>query len=177
VSSALRGADGDDSKGLVSLPSRFPSVIALRAALTAAALAGAVALVVASFATVISIEVGTTTKVVGADTSHTGWDRHGPALLLLAVLAVALLGAALRGVRAAMAGLAVAGVAALAIAMVWDRPHVHDTGAVGELYAEARANPGTGYYAETLGGALLLLAGGGLVVLALPDRRARPAED
>jgi hypothetical protein len=39
VSSALRGTDGDDSKGLVSLPSRFPSVIALRGGLAAAGVA------------------------------------------------------------------------------------------------------------------------------------------
>jgi hypothetical protein len=173
MSSALRGTEGDDSKGLATLPSRFPSVIALRAALTVAAAAGAVLLVVATFATVIEIKVGTTSRLAGADPSHSGWDRHGPALLLLALLSLGLLGAALRGTRAAMAGLAAAGLAALAIAMIWDRPHVHDAGSVGDLYAEATANPASGYYLETLGGALLLLAGGGLLVLASGGRSAR----
>jgi hypothetical protein len=156
-------------------------VIALRGALAVAAVAGAVLLVVATFATVISIEVGTTTHVSGADTAHSGWDRHGPALLLLAVLALALLGGALRGMRMAMIGLVAAGVAALAIAMIWDRPHVHDTGAVGELYAEAKADPGAGYYTETLGGALVLVAGGGLLLLGAPvapaPARVREATD
>jgi hypothetical protein len=173
MSSALRGTEGDDSKGLAALPSRFPGAIAVRAALTVAAAAGAVLLVAATFATVIDIKVGTTSRLAGTDPSHSGWDRHGPALLLLAVLAVGLLGAALRGARAAMAGVAAAGIAALAIAMIWDRPHVHDTGSVGELYAGATANPASGYYFETLGGALLLLSGGGLLVLASAGRSGR----
>jgi hypothetical protein len=178
MSSALRGTDGDDSKGFVAVPSRFPGVIALRGGLAAVVVAGAAALVVATFATVISITVGTTTKVAGADTSQSGWERHGPALLLLALLAVALLAGALRGLRAAMVGLVAAGVAAVAIAMIWDRPHVHDTGSVGELYAEATADPAAGYYLETLGGALLLLGGGAFVVASAPGRRgAREAAD
>jgi hypothetical protein len=83
--------------------------------------------------------------------------------------------------RMAMIGLVAAGVAALAIAMIWDRPHVHDTGAVGELYAEAKADPGAGYYTETLGGALVLVAGGGLLLLGAPvapaPARVREATD
>ena len=51
--------------------------------------------------------------------------------------------------------------------MHWDRPHVHDTGSVGEVYTEATANPGTGYYLETLGGVLLLLSGGALLCSAV----------
>ncbi|HET6510088.1 MAG TPA: hypothetical protein VFG42_25075 [Baekduia sp.] len=127
-------------------------------------LAGAVLLLVASFATVIEITVGTTSKVVDADTAQSGWDRHGPALLLLGFLALFLLFAGLRGARVAVVGLVVVGVASLAIAWAWDRPHVHDTGSVGDVYADATADPGTGYYLETLGGALLLLVGGSLLV-------------
>ena len=63
-----------------------------------------------------------------------------------------------------MTGLALTGLVALAIAVHWDRSHVHDTGSVGEVYTEATANPGTGYYLETLGGALLLLSGSALLV-------------
>jgi hypothetical protein len=169
MSSALRGTEGDDSKGFApdpSSPVRVPSVLALRGGLTATALAGALALAVATFTTVIQITVGTTSRIAGGETSHSGWDRHGPALLLLALLAVWLLGATLRGrSRAAMAGLAATGVAAMAIALVADRPRLHDTGSVGDVYAEAVADPGAGYYLETLGGALLLASGGGLLVL------------
>jgi uncharacterized membrane protein (GlpM family) len=176
MSSALRGNEGDDSK--MPAPARpassaVPTVFALRSGLAVAALAGALLLLAATFATIIQITVGTSTNAVGADTSHTGWDRHGPALIVLALLAVLLLVPAVRGARAAMAGLAVAGVAALAIAMVWDRPHVHDTGSVGDIYAEAHADPAAGYYLETLGGALLLLSGGALLVLG-PARERPP---
>ncbi|HWI72892.1 MAG TPA: hypothetical protein VNT55_13140 [Baekduia sp.] len=137
----------------------------MRIALAAVGLAGAVLLLVASFTTVIQITVGTSSRVVDADTAQSGWNRHGPALVVLALLAVWLLASGLRGSRTAMAGLLVAGVVALAIPTIWDRPHVHDTGSVGDVYAEATADPGTGYYLETLGGALLLLSGGALLVL------------
>jgi hypothetical protein len=176
VSSASRGNAGDDSKGAAPGRAAVPSVFALRTALALAGLAGALLLFAATFATIIQITVGTSTQTVGADTSHTGWDRHGPALIVLGLLAIWLLLLALRGSRAAMAGLAATGVAALAIAMIWDRPHVHDTGSVGDIYAEAHADPGAGYYLETLGGALLLLSGGTLLVLgpAPEPERERP---
>jgi hypothetical protein len=151
------------------------AVLTVRLVLALLGLAGAVLLLVASFATVIEITVGTTSKVVDADTAQSGWDRHGPALVLLGLLAVFLLFAGLRGARVAFVGLVVAGVAALAIAWAWDRPHVHDTGSVGDVYAEATADPGTGYYLETLGGALVLLAGGCLLVFGQPrEVRAAP---
>jgi hypothetical protein len=165
MSGAQHGAEGDDSKGFVPDRSRLPTVLTLRAGLAAAGLAGAVLLLVASFTSVIDITVGTTSKVLDGDTAQSGWDRHGPALVLLALLALFLLASALRGSRAAMAGLLMCGIVALAIPTIWDRPHLHDTGSVGDVYAEATADPGTGYYLETLGGALVLLSGGALLVL------------
>ena len=68
-----------------SLPS-LPSAKALRFALLAAAAAGVICLLLATFATVIEITVGTTTKVPDHDTHLSGWDRHGPALLIIAAL-------------------------------------------------------------------------------------------
>ena len=125
-------------------PSAVPTTFALRSGLALAGLAGALLLLAATFATIIQITVGTSTKAVGADTSHSGWDRHGPALIVLALLAMWLLVLALRGSRAAMAGLAATGVAALAIAMIWDRPHVHDTGSVGRHLRRGPRGPGLG---------------------------------
>jgi hypothetical protein len=165
MSGAQHGAEGDDSKGFVPDRSRLPTVLTLRLVLAVTGLAGALLLLVASFASVIDITVGTTSRVIDADTAQSGWDRHGPALILLALLAVFLLLAALRGSRAAMAGLVVCGAVALAIPTISDRPHIHDSGSVGDIYAEATADPGTGYYLETLGGALVLLSGGALLVL------------
>jgi hypothetical protein len=165
MSGALHGADGDDSKGFAPDRGRVPTVLAFRVALALTGLVGAVLLLVASFATVIRITVGTTSRVIDADASQSGWDRHGPALVILGLLAIWLLAAGLRGSRTAMIGLLAVGVVALAIPTLSDRPHVHDTGSVGAVYEQATADPGTGYYLETLGGALLLLSGGSLLVL------------
>jgi hypothetical protein len=165
VSGAQHGTGRDDSKGFAPGRSPLPTVLALRAALAVAGFAGALLLVVATFTTIIEITVETTTRAVNFDAAQSGWDRHGPALIVLALLALWLLAVGLRGARVAMAGLALAGVVTLAIAVHWDRPHVHDAGSVGEVYAEATAAPGTGYYLETLGGALLLLSGGALLAL------------
>src|SRR3954471_5493142 len=165
MSGVQHGAEGDDSKGFGTVRPALPSVLTLRALLALAGLTGAVMVLVASFTSVIDITVGTTSRVLDADTAQSGWDRHGPALVLLALLALFLLAASLRGARIAMAGLAVVGIAVLAIAWASDRPHVHDSGSVGDVYAEATAAPGPGYYLETLGGVLLLLSGGALLVL------------
>jgi hypothetical protein len=177
VSAAQHGTERDDSKGFAPGRSPLPAVAALRAALAAAGLAGALLLVVATFTTIIEITVETTTRRVNFDAAQSGWDRHGPALIVLALLALWLLAAALRGTRVAMTGLALTGIVTLAIAVHWDRPHIHDTGSVGEVYTEATANPGTGYYLETLGGMLLLLSGGGMLVFGRAPVSVRAAEN
>ena len=138
------------------------SVRALRIGLSAAAAAGAVCLVLATFTTVIEIKVGTTTRLPGRDTHLSGWDRHGPALIIVAVFAAAMVAGALRGARPAMIALAVLGLVVLAIAVVGDVPDLNETGFIGEVYEDAAAGPSAGFYLETLGG-VLLLAGGGLL--------------
>src|SRR4029450_7448420 len=80
----------DYSKGMApSLPS-LPRANALRFALLLAASVGVICLLLATFATVIEIKVGTTTKVPDHDTHLSGWDRHGPALLIIALFAAAM---------------------------------------------------------------------------------------
>jgi hypothetical protein len=148
------------------LPAGFPGLSALRAALASTALIGALLLVAATVSTIIEITVGTTSRLASIDTELTGWDRHGSALVLLAAFAVAMIAGALRGARPAMAALVVCGIAVLLISLVGDLPHVNDTGQVGVLYSDARAAPRFGYYAETLGGILLVIAGG--VMLLAP---------
>jgi hypothetical protein len=153
------------------LPPGFPGLSALRAALAATALVGALLLVAATFSTIIEITVGTTSHLADIDTQLSGADRHGPALVLLAAFAVVMIAGALRGARPAMAALVVCGIAALLISLVGDLPHVNDAGPVGALYSEARAAPRFGYYAETLGGVLLVIAGG--VMLLSPSAGAQ----
>jgi hypothetical protein len=153
----------------------------LRFGLAAIALAGAICLLLATFSNIIEIKVGTTTKVPDQDTHLSGWDRHGPALVIIAIFAVLMVAGALRGARPAMIALTALGAVALLIAVVGDVPDLNKTGFIGEVYEDAAAGPKAGFYLETLG-AVLLLAGGGLMLVltgagaATADRRSAPAE-
>jgi hypothetical protein len=138
----------------------------LRGGLLLAALAGVGALVAATLQTVIRITVGTTTRLASLDTELSGWDRHGPALLVVAGFALVMLVGALRGARPAMVAVFVCGVVALVIALALDAPHLDDTGQVGVLYSDASAGPEIGFWLELCGGALLAVAGGGLLFVA-----------
>lgn len=169
MSAAPREAKGHDSRKALALPVGSGTLNGARIALAAAAVGGAICLIVATFSTVIEITVGTTSKIADRDTHLTGLDRHSVALIVIALFALVMTMGALRGARPAMAALAVAGIAVLLIALIGDLPDVHKTGVIGQLYDNARANPKIGYYLETLGGALLLLAGGGLLLLGGPQ--------
>jgi hypothetical protein len=135
------------------------SVRPLRIGLCAAASAGVVCLVLATFTTVIEIKVGTTTRLPGRDTHLSGWDRHGPALLIVAAFGAAMVAGALRGARPAAIALGVLGLVALGIAVIGDVPDLNATGFIGEVYEDAAAGPSAGFYLETLGGALMLASG------------------
>lgn len=141
----------------------------LRLALALAAVAGAVLLVVSTFLAVIQIRVLTTGDIAAdIDTEITGGERHSVALVVVGVFALLMLAGALRaGARAAMTGLLVAGLLALGIAVLSDARHIHDTGQVGQLYEQASADAGPGFFLETLGGALLVVAGGGMLLLGI----------
>jgi hypothetical protein len=163
-----------------SLPS-LASERALRLALLGAAAAGVICLLLATFATVIEIKVGTTTKVPDHDTHLSGWDRHGPALVLIALFAAAMIAGALRGARPAMAALAALGLVVLLIAIIGDVPDLDETGFIGQVYEDAAAGAKGGFYLETLGAVLLLVSGGLMLALPAPsaataDRRSARAE-
>ena len=141
--------------------------------LVLAGLAGVVALAGATAATVIRITVGTTTRLASLDTELSGWERHGPALLVVGAFALVMLIGALRGARPAMAAVLACGLAALVVALGLDLPHLDDTGQVGRLYTDASAGPEVGFWLEVLGGVLLAVAGGGLFALAPRASSAR----
>jgi hypothetical protein len=170
----------DYSKGRVSQAGAEPragGAAGLRLGLAGAGLAGAACLAGASVATVLRLTLPASAAGGGAaDATSSGLDRHGPALLLVAAFAVALLVPAARGVRAAMAALAAAGLLALGIAVADDVPALDEAGPVTVLGDEAQVSAGPGFYLETLGGTLLVLAGGGLALLpaARPDARTPP---
>src|SRR3954471_21378889 len=144
----------------------------LRIVLLIAAVAGGAALAGATAATVIRITVGTTTRLANLGPELSGWERHGPALLVIAALALVMLAGAARGARPAMAAVLVCGVFAVVVALGLDLPHLDDTGLVGELYSDASAGPGVGFWLEVGGAALLCVAGGGLL---LAERRSSVA--
>ena len=156
---------------------RNPSFASVRTGLAVTGLAGAVALIAATFSTVIEITVGTTAHIADQQTIFSGWDRHGPALVLLALVAIPMLAGAWRGSRPATVAVLVLGLVALAIALIGDLPDVHSTGTIGDLYENARAQPRAGYFLETAGGVLLILSGGGMLLLGrtpAPEPRRRP---
>jgi hypothetical protein len=161
VSAADREAPRDYSRANPAPRAGFRVTAIVRALLAVVGFAGAVALVAATFSTVIQIKVVTVTKA-----ELSGYDRHGAALLVIAGFAVVMLVGAMSGARPAAAALAIAGIAALLIAVIGDAPDVHKTGEVGELFEKAAAGAKSGFYFETLGGVLLLIAGGGLLLLA-----------
>jgi hypothetical protein len=149
----------------VALRPSLTSAKALRLGLAAAAATGVICLLLATFTTVIAITVGTATKVPDHDTHLSGWDRHGPALIVIALFAAPMVAGALRGARPAMVALATLGLVALLIAVVGDVPDLDETGFVGQVYADAAAGAQAGFYLETLGGVLLLGAGGLMLAL------------
>ncbi len=159
--------------------SRFmPTVGILRLLLTLAGVAGALLLLASAFTNIIEIKVLTTNDLARppGDLAQTGWDRHSVAPVVLAGFALLMLaGAVLRSARPAILSVAAIGIVTLLIGIVDDAQHIHDTGQIGELYEDAHADPATGFYLETLGGALLLISGGGLLVLSGARPPARPA--
>jgi hypothetical protein len=137
--------------------------------LLAAGLLGAGLLIAADLSTLVEIKVITVVKE-----RLTGHDQHSWAMALLGLAALPMAwGAARRQARPAMLGLAVLGVVALLIALVRDLPDTRSTGVIGQRYEEAAAQAGPGFYEETAGAVLLLVAGvGGLLLLGSPRKPA-----
>jgi hypothetical protein len=137
--------------------------------------AAGLAMLVAEFTTIVSIDVLTVPcedaarRAQAPDCVKTGGEQHAYALLLLGALTLAMAwGAAIGRSRPAAVALLVAGIAVLAIALIGDLPEIDETGAVGDTYSQAEANPGAGFWLE-LGGGLLAL-----VAAALALTRLRP---
>jgi hypothetical protein len=143
----------------------------LGAALAGAAFLGAILLIVADLSTLIEIKVLTVAK-----SSISGGSHHSYALLILGIFALPMAYGATRGAsRPAMAALAAIGLVALVIMLAVDLPDIHKTGVIGQRFTDASASPKTGFYLETLGAFLLLIAGSAGLFLSSPTRRpARP---
>ena len=159
------GAAREYSRGNPPSRAGFSLHGAVRTGLAAAGAVGALLLVVATFTTVIHIRAGRNADVRDLDTSLSGYDRHSVALVLIAVFALVMLVGALQDAWPAMAGLAAGGLVAVLITVIGDAPDIHDTGVVGQVFETAAAGAGAGFYFETLGSMLLLIAGAGMLIL------------
>jgi hypothetical protein len=128
----------------------------------------ALLLVVAEFATIASVDVASGSCEVINDAnpdladrcSLSGFERHGGALLLLAVVAAVMAwGAGVGGSRPASVALVAVGVVVLVIAIGLDLPVTDDTGAIGRNFEGAEGRRGTGLYIEIAAGVLAAAAG------------------
>jgi hypothetical protein len=130
------------------------------------AVAAALLLVIAQFATVVSVDVASGSCEVLNDTDPTladqcvqdGFDRHGGVFPLLAVGIIAMALGAGRA-RPAAAAIAVFGAIALAITLLSDVPAAGESGVIGRDYAGAQAEAGLGLWLQALGASLALAAG------------------
>jgi hypothetical protein len=139
-----------------------------RLALAGLAAAAIVMLIVSEFLPLYKVLVGT---LETEQRSEVGWRNHAFAMLLLGLAAVPMLLGALRGARPAMWALAGIGAVVLVIALTVDLSAARESGTLRESvsYEDAKAEPSTGFFVETLGGVLLLLTGG-LLLLVTPPR-------
>jgi hypothetical protein len=132
------------------------------------ALVAALLLLMAEFTTIASVSVeGESCEVVNdaspelADRcSLSGWERHGGALILLALLTLGAGLAARRGTSAAVGAILLAiGAVTLGLTLIGDLPVTNDTGAIGIDFEGATGSAGLGFYLELMGGVLCLIAG------------------
>jgi hypothetical protein len=125
-------------------------------------------LLLAEFTALYILHVST----YGAQPSSVSAGSHNAyAFVPIAVLAAALALAGARGSVAALWSLIALGVIAVLIAMVGDLPDTRARGITHGL-AFASTTAGTGLYLETLGGVLLVAAGGAGLLSRLPHDRA-----
>jgi hypothetical protein len=141
----------------------------------AAGALSALLLAVTEFLTVASVDVASGSCQVINDANHaradrcvlSGFERHGGAFILLALLVLIMAyGASVGRSRPAAAALVAVGLLVLGITLGIDLQQTHQTGIL-QNYEGATASAGPGFYTELLGG--LLALGAGVVRLLRPD--------
>jgi hypothetical protein len=130
--------------------------------------AGALLLILAEFATVREIRAVTAVPPGG---TSTGGDLHGYALGIIGLAMLPMtFGAVHRNARPTAIALVVLALAACVIVLLIDLPKLDETGLIGRTYELAEAEPGTGFYLESLGAALALVGAVAVLVLSPPRR-------
>jgi len=141
-------------------PARFAAT-----ALAVAAGLGVTALVVSDF--LVLFEVRSITAVVPGG-RVTGGANHAYAMLIVGLVAAPMaFGALAGGSRPAMIALAALAAVAVGIALIKDLPVATGPSTLkqAQAYQSTTAAPQAGFFVETLGAALLLIAGGGTLML------------
>jgi hypothetical protein len=143
----------------------------LRAALWLAAIAGPILLIVADFTSLFEARGEGYLKHIS------GHANHSYAILAIGVLALAIsLLAVPRGTPAGLPALVALGMAAAVVALAFDLPDATGTKVLSTAsgFREVSLTPRIGFYLETLGAALLLVAGVGGLLLAAPGLPRHP---
>jgi hypothetical protein len=140
----------------------------LALAVPGAGILAAALMVSADFLPIVSVDVASGSCEVINDSSpdladgceQSGFERHGPALVLLGLVTAAMAwGAGRGGSRPAAAALVAVGLVALGIALLIDLPVTDDTGAIGPRFEGAEAQAEIGFTLELVAGVLDALAG------------------
>lgn len=186
----LRSAPLMHARSATRSPARPRAAVGPDAVAPILALIAALLLALAELSTIASVDVvGGSCEVLNDSSPEladrcdlSGWERHGGALILLALVAAGAAAAAWSSLGAAAArdGLHTAagavlvaiGAVALAITLIADLPETNETGAIGFDFDGATASAGLGFYLELTGGVLCLLAG---ILALVPALRARSA--
>jgi hypothetical protein len=139
----------------------------------------ALLLVIGEFATVASVEVGSTSCEVIQDSNPeladrcelSGFERQPLARTVLAVgIAAMAVGAGLGGSRPAAVALVVLGALALGLGLLVDLPVTRETGVLGSSFEDAHGQAGPGFWLEILAGALAAGAGATALLRRSPRR-------
>jgi hypothetical protein len=149
---------------------------AIRTAILAGGLLGALLLIAAEFTALFEVHAATSSRPVASVStgSHQSYALV-PIALLVAALAC---GVWREGSRIALLATGLLGVIALLIALLGDLPDTHATGLIGSSttrYADANSTAGAGLYLETLGAVVLVITCvSGFLTLGAPAKLPRP---
>jgi hypothetical protein len=179
VSAPTPEANSQTSTGRRGLPGPLAGLDPTGLALVGVVALASALLLVAEFTPVFEVTIGTLDTV---RRTKTGGANHAYALIPIALLAVPMAIGAARGARPPAIALVVLGAVALAIALAVDLPSARESGSLPEAdtFEDAQAQPASGFYLETLGAVLLIVAGGLTLLLRRDEprgpgsRRAEP---
>jgi hypothetical protein len=158
--------DGSRQSAVAEGPFRGGTPLAI--GILAAGLVAAVLLVISEFATVASVEVGSTSCEVIEDSDPeleercelSGFERQPFVRTLLALgIAVMALGAGIGRSRPAAVALLVLAALVLGLGLLVDLPETRETGVLGTTFDDARGKAGAGLTLEIAAGVLAAAAG------------------